>query len=361
MFSQGENIFEEAKERSLVDYLEAALGAKSYKSGSQIRMDACPHCGHSTPGSGKLRIKGDRNWSCFTCGEFGSIIDAALHLDAGVNTPLQAAQEIVHGNTPPTITPQQRQLQIQADDVKRKWQVWVVQRIHEASRNSFDKSAWDYLVRTRGLSPGVVNDAWHRGTLAGLPSNREQATLWLSSVVGDTELHYAGLWKEKSPTPWIAGRPVVQFVDNHEYAEFRIAFKPTNPKTKKSLGVGRPGTPYYWIGKDRTRCLVTEGCLESLAALSMNYQGSLIATAGTGSWNLSWFKALAAQGVQVFDLAFNNDHRILANGTIANPGKDAQIELAKELANIGVRYTDASPKEIGDINDALLRQRSHGH
>lgn len=355
---QGIDVFEEAKQRSLRDYLEAALGVAAYKSGSQVRMDACPHCGHSAAGSGKLRIKGDRTWHCYGCGEFGSIIDAAMSLTPGCETPLLAAKDITGGNTPPAISPVDRQRQIEADNRKIEWQVWANKRIHEASRQKFEPAVWDYLLRTRGINPDVVTEGWRRGMLGTMPANRDQATLWLCSVVGETELHYAGLWKEGSPNPWIAGRPLVQFVDNHENAEYRVLFKPTNNKTKKSLAVGKPGVPYFWKGLNPTRCLVTEGCLEVLAALSMGYTGSLIATAGASSARLSWFKALAGQGVKVFDLAFNNDRRVDDSGVISNPGQENQLVLARELHAIGLQTADCSPKELGDINDALLRQKS---
>lgn len=355
---QFNDIFEEAKQRSLCDYLEAALGVTAYKSGSQIRMDACPNCGHSAAGSGKVRIRQDRVWQCFGCGEFGTIIDAAMFLTPGCETPLLAAKDIAHGLTPPTTSPVEKQRQIEADERKLGWQVWVCQRLHEATRQKFEPAVLDYLLRQRGLDPAVVTQAWKRGMLGTMPANREQATLWLRSVVGDSELHYAGLWKENTPAPWIAGRPLIQFVDNRQYAEFRVLFKPTNAKTKKSLAVGKPGTPYYWEGEIRTKCLVTEGCLETLAALSMGYKGHLIATAGTGSWRLSWFKGLAANGVQVFDLAFNNDHRVNEQGEISNPGQESQRALAKELQSNGLMYADASPKVVGDINDALLRQKA---
>ena len=100
--------------------------------------------------------------------------------------------------------------------------------------------------------------------------------------------------------------------------------------------------------------------MEQLAALSMGYPGSVLATAGIGNWNMSWFKALAQQGVQVFDLAFNNDpEKLMPDGSFGSPGRIAQKELAKELVEVGLRFTDASPKELGDINDALLRKRDN--
>ncbi len=355
---QGVDVFEEAKQRSLRDYLESALGVSAYRSGTQVRMDACPHCGHSAAGSGKLRIKDDRAWQCYGCGQFGTIIDAAIWLTPGCDTPLLAAKDITGGNTPPAIAQAEIRRQVEADNRKIEWQVWVNQRIHEATRQKFEPAVWDYLLRTRGINPEVVTEAWHRGMLGCMPANRDQATLWLRSVVGDTELHYAGLWKEDSPSPWIAGRPLVQFVDNKQYAEFRVLFKPTNNKTKKSLAVGRPGVPYFWKGVNPSRCLVTEGFLEICAALSMGYNGSLIATGGTSAWRLTWFKGLADKGVNMFDLAFNHDHRVNELGEISNPGQDNQKALARELQNIGLHCADASPKEVGDLNDALLRRKS---
>lgn len=356
--SDGVDVFEDAKKRSLCDYLESALGVKAYKSGSQVRLDACPHCGHSMVGSGKVRIKHDTHWQCYGCGQFGSIIDAAMWLTPGCSTPLLAAKDIAYGNTPPAISPVERQRQIEVDQRKIEWQVWVCQRIHEATRQKFEPAVWDYLLKTRGINPEVVTQAWKRGVLGTLPANREQATLWLRSVVGDVELHHAGLWKEESPSPWIAGRPLVQFVDNQQYAEFRILFKPTNGKTKKSMAVGKPGVPYFWPGANPNKCLVTEGCLEVLAALSMGYDGSAIATAGTGSWRPSWFKGLAGEGVELFELAFNNDHRVNESGEIENPGQENQRLLARELQALGLQCSDASPKEVGDINDALLRRKA---
>ncbi|CAM8644477.1 hypothetical protein MCEMSEM18_03617 [Comamonadaceae bacterium] len=356
---EGEDVFKEAKERSLTDYLEAALGVTAYKSGSQVRMDACPNpaCGHSAAGSGKVRLKGDRTWHCYSCNQFGSIIDAAMWLTPGCGTPLLAAKDIVYGNTPPAVSPQEKQRQIEADQRKIEWQVWVNQRIYEATRQKFEPAVWEYLLKTRGLNPEVVTQGWKRGIFGTMPPNREQATLWLKSVVGDTELHYAGLWKEDSPSPWIAGRPLVQFVDSQQYAEFRVLFKPTNNKTKKSLAVGRPGVPYFWKGEDPEKCLVTEACLEMCAARSLGYTGSIIGMAGTGSWRTSWFKGLAAQGVRTFELAFNNDHRVDEDGEIKNPGQQNQLLLARELQALGLHCSDASPKEVGDINDVLLRRK----
>lgn len=353
----GSDVFEDAKGRSLQAYLEQTLGCSAYKCGSQVRMDSCPHCGESMSGSAKMRITNDRTWHCFGCGQGGTIIDAALQLQPGLTTPLMAAQEIVHGVIPPTISPAQRQQQVEADQRKVQWQEWVLHRIHEASRQAFDPAVWDYLLHTRGLDAAVVNEAWHRGVLGTMPAQRDKATAWLKSVVGETELRYAGLWKEDADHPWIAHRPLVQFVDNHQYAEFRLLYKPTNTKTKKSLAVGRPGVPYFWNATVTGKCLVTEACLEMLAALSLGYDGRVLAASGTGASQITWFQGLAAQGTTVFELAFNNDHWVDEHGVIHNPGREAQMQLAKDLTALGIACTDASPREVGDINDALLRTR----
>lgn len=346
----------EAKERSLRDFLETALGVESRSYGSYVRMDSCPNarCGASHKGSGKLRIDHDRDWYCFQCGEHGTIVDAAMRLYADCPTPVRAARYILTGDSRPAVSQEQVRQQREEDLVRKKWAAWAMKRIHEGSRDRFDRDVFRFLTATRGIDPRLVQEAWRRGVLAGLPATREAASQWLRSVVGEDALRYGGLWKEDAPHPWIAGRPLVQFVDNRECAEFRILFKPTNPNVKKTLTSGMPGTPFYWEGEDASRCLVVEGCLEMLAALSMGYAGSVIATAGTGSWNLEWFRGLAKAGVSTFDLAFNNDANS-ANGR--NAGQIAQAELAAELVKEGFATCDASPVEPGDINDALLRKQ----
>ncbi len=351
----GYDIFEDAKSNSLTAFLEMALGVAARKAGVQMRMDSCPACGASHIGSQKLRLTEDRKWFCYQCSNHGSIIDAAMRLYSDCRTPLDAARYVVTGDTRPAVSPEQIAQQRAHEDVRRKWAAWAVKRIHEASREQFDREVLRYLTGTRGLEPKIVQEAWRRGILAGLPSSREASTTWLRGVVGDDALRHAGLWKEDAAQPWIAGRPLLQFVDNRELAEFRIIYKPTDPQRKKTLSVGMPGTPFFWRGQDGSRCLVVEGCLEALAALSMGYAGSVMGTAGVGCWSIEWFKALARTGVSTFDLAFNNDRK---PDDPRNPGQEAQADLARQLQALGLSTYDASPREAGDINDALLRRKS---
>lgn len=353
------DIFEEAKSRSLTDFLEKALLVSAHKVGSQIRMDSCPNCGPSAADSAKLRIRDDRTWQCYGCGEHGSIIDAAMHAYKSGWTALEAAYFVVEGVTTPAQSPGDIRAKQQEQSERKNYEVKALGLIYEATRAEFNSRVWDYLVGTRGLSPQVVQSAWEQGMLGTMPADREQAGIFLRRVVGDDLLFYAGLWKEDAPLPWIANRPLIQFVESHEFAEFRIIYKPNNPKTKKSLAVGKPGTPYFWYGQDPSRCLVTEGCLELLAARSMGYHASCVSAAGTGSWNISWFKGLHSTGVEVFDLAFNNDDHKSEDGTPHNPGQEAQAELATELDQLGFTWNDASPREPGDINDMLLKKRGN--
>ncbi len=89
------------------------------------------------------------------------------------------------------------------------------------------------------------------------------------------------------------------------------------------------------------------------------YRASCVSAAGTAAWNISWFKGLHSTGVSVFDLAFNNDDKRRADGAQYNPGQEAQAELAAELDQLGLPWTDASPREPGDINDMLLKKRAN--
>ncbi len=214
------DIFEEAKSRSLTDFLEKALLVPAHKVGTQIRMDSCPNCGPSALGSAKLRLKNDRTWQCYGCGESGSIIDAALHAYKSGWTPLEAAYFVVEGVTTPAQSPGDIRAKQQEQSERKNFEVQALRLIHEATRGEFDSRVWEYLIRTRGLSPQVVQSAWEQGMLGTMPSDREQASVFLRTVVGDDLLFYAGLWKEEAPTPWIAGRPLIQFVDSHEFAEF---------------------------------------------------------------------------------------------------------------------------------------------
>ena len=347
-----EDVFEKAKQRSLSAFLEEALGVPARKNGSQTRMDSCPFCGASSPQSGKLRITSDRHWRCYQCEKWGTIVDAAMQLYPDCRTPLEAARYVADGNTRCVASPERIARERASDQVRREWGRWAVQRIRQASTDTFDQSVLRYLTQARGIASGVVQEAWRRGILAGMPGSAEVATQWLRAVVGDEGLVNAGLWLKDRDQPWIAGRPLIQFVDNCELAEFRILYKPKpGASTKKTLSVGLPGAPFFWRGADPTTCLVVEGCLEMLAGVTMGYRGHVVGTAGTGCWDLKWFEALGADGVQTFDLAFNNDAR-----PDGNPGQEVQATLAKELVKVGLRVRDASPIEPGDINDALLRK-----
>lgn len=350
-----DDAFEAAKRLSLLAFFEKQVGTTAIKQrGLSATFNTCPSCGparHRT--KVRVSVTDDYLWRCFACGLGGSIVDAAACL--WTFTPLQAALHLTQGGIKVENRANERKVkQWREDDERRRTAVRsVIAAIFEGTRRSWDHAVERYLV-DRGLTLDVISEAGRRGLLGALPSGPHAATQWLLHAVGEDQLRNAGLWELGKQRPWIAYRPLVFFLPGLASAEFRtLSPRPRGDgdAVAKSVSIGRHESPYWWSAQQCTRCIVVEGMLDLLSAITLGYPGCAIGVAGVNNWRIEWFAhAARLHGVRQFDIAFDNDV-----DSDVNAGQLAANKLLHACAEAGLP-AQLCPPAIGDLND-LLRTR----
>jgi Toprim domain len=355
-FPGNDDAFERAKSRSLSQFLEHELGGCIVKGrGRFTRFSSCPNpdcAAHESRHSERLVVIDDVRFRCFRCGQFGSIIDAAMLL-WGIDSPLAAARAVLGE----AWTGERRRLQAdpqlvaqrQERELARQEALHCLCTVVDLSRDEGPNLA--YLCEERAIPQPIVREAQARRLVGFLPASRTRAATLLIERLGAPLLERAGFWdRARYPTPWISARPLVFFFPGLSAAEFRLNRDP-RPGEKKSLLCGSTRYPWYWKGEDATRVLVAEGMIDLLSAVALDYPGHVIGVPGCNNWQPFWFAKLKENGVRHVDIAFDNDVHAQDN-----PGQRWATKLGEFLDELDLSWCNAAP-ENGDLNDLLKKRR----
>jgi len=354
----GENIFEKAKSLSLSSFLVQNLPGilnTSKTAGRYQRFNTCPHCGPSSATSTKLNVTDDRVYHCFSCGQKGSIIDAAVAIWGC--TPKEAAQRLT-GQTSrrPASVPQAApvaQTNPEEEEKLHRVQMDTFARIGitamiQAHRQKPDKEILDYLVNVRGFTMPVIREAWNRQLLGFLPNDPRKATDLLVKEIGREALEEAQLWKKDKRMPGIAFRPIVFFLPGLQSAEFRLA-RPAKEGERKSIRYGPGNIPYFWRGEEDSKTAIAEGIMDLLALVCLGWKGHILAYPGVASWHIDHLvKFQEKHGPQHFHIMFDADEA----------GRLNAQRLHQAACTKGIKSTIFTlPHEGMDINDYLLMKK----
>lgn len=345
-----EDVFELAKRLSLEEFLENQLDVKARRHGRRVGFTSCPNCGPSRKGNEKVSVTDDRTWKCFSCGEWGSIVDAAMFL-WGLSEPLDAARQVVAGSTLPIR--RDWSASTAADDSQRRAVQLVIKALWSGTRAGWEPAVTRYLVG-RGIREDVVAAAWRGGLIGALPARSDACAEWLRQTVGDDTLRAAGLWSESAARPWPSYRQLLSFPGGLDSCELRTIHppRPCDQDFRKSLMIGTYRFPVFWAAGASRTCLVVEGVIDMLSARTLGYAGHILMIAGVGNWRADWFAAAAERyRIELFEFGLDNDVE-----DPKNPGQAATTRALKACAELGLPCRNVAPAR-GDINDWLRAQR----
>ncbi len=342
--------FDAVKGLSLSEFLSGELNVVPRKVGSSTRFATCPSCGDSaSASSNKLTIsKDDRTWHCFSCGEHGSILDAAMLL-WGCSL-IQAAKQLLgvrdefRASSLPKIDRSAELAAIAARTAKMRQAFMAIQ--HACAEFQDEAEPLSYLVDNRKIPLRIVREAQRRGMVGFLPSDSNKAKDVLLSAVGEDLLRETELWKPDKKLPGISYRPLVFFLPNLSSAEFRLIGEVKEGWTK-SIRYGALEYPYWWQGTD-AQCMIVEGAIDLMSAVALGFNGHVLGLTGCNTFNDDWFPAAAKRhGIKRFVIALDND----VNRDV-NPGQVWAQKLNELITSQGIPCFVKTP-ERGDINDIL--------
>lgn len=345
--------FDAVKDLSVSEFLSRELGVDCRKVGSSLRMSSCPECGESAGDSYKLSIgREDRTWRCWSCGQNGSILDAAMLLWRCEIK--EAAQQLlgVREDLKCALPKVDRSKQDAADAAKTAMMRKAFTAIQLACADFKNESIpLDYLMNVRKLPLSIIREAQRRGMLGFLPADSNKAKDVLLSAVGEDLLRQTELWKPDKKLPGIAYRPIVFFLPGMSSAEFRLAIEEVPVGWKKSIRYGTLEYPYWWEGTD-AQAMIVEGAIDTLSAVALDFKGHVMGLTGCNSFKTAWFPAAAAKyGLKRYVVALDNDVN-----KPDNPGQTWAKNIDEIIRNLDIPSCIRTP-EKGDIND-ILKARS---
>lgn len=379
----------QAKELSLVDWFAKHTNTLTDR---LIRgrhySEWCPSCGTSSKANRKVYIENDETWSCFACDEHGDIVTAEKLVGGGRDG--DAAKRLLGISDGAAVTGQVLQLKQTQESAQRLAQREAETRKHEAVAQAIrlicshtkeirDPAVLKYLTGTdageRGIPLKVVELAIERNILRTLPASPAMAAALIRSIVPESILRAAELWKDDQSIPWIAYRPLWFVAPGATSAELRIA-RSARDGESKSLKIGPKHRPYFWEGTRPEGCAVVEGGPDFLALIALGYEGDIMGLQGTRNWDLDWFpRVVAARGTKRFDTILDNDfgwseetfaarqderrqQRRDSSGPkrkSENPGQEAAIDLGDHLLERKIPWKNILLPQ-GDINDHWLKK-----
>jgi hypothetical protein len=343
---QQESLMTRARQVDLAQFIQTLNIDLRNHSGS-VSSSFCPHCGESSNHSTKLSIN-DHLWKCWSCGRAGSIVDyGAFYWDvlpveaakriadmAGksiIGSALSSASEFVRSKASAFINHKPK--------VAKDYSAFFKKMHYEG--HTFNKDAFEYMTKVRGLSERVITEAVNRGVIRFLPSNPHEAHKWLLTKFQEAQLRSLGLWKEGSRMPWIAMRPMIFFLPGLTSAEFRIIKEPKENDVK-SIRVGSSENAYTWRGDNHKSLAVVEGVIDMLSLVDMKWKADIKALPGAQTFKDEWVDQ-SYKDVFVFT---DND----------SAGKDVAPKISKAAQDNGSKVIVRHPP-AGDINKELLAQK----
>lgn len=355
------NVFEEAKKLSLVNFLESQLKETGRKISQGIRFKTCPNCGTSKA-QFRVNVLHDLKWHCHSCGEGGSIIDAAVFIWG--TTPLEAAKSLlglsdeVHVAKVKERDPTQVQ---SSEEAKRasEYKAAFFKKLREKLRGHIDAKVMSYLTDQRFIPRELVLKAMERGMLGMLPSDPKKAFEIIKSVASREELEIAEIWKKDSKMPGISFRPLIFFLPGAYSAEFKLIEPPKFEDQSKSVRYNQSPRPFFWRGEssEDNRTLILEGFIDLLSAIVLGWKGNIICLPGTQSYKphgLEWFfECKRIYETELFIIGFDNDE---GREDGKNPGQIAALELLEAMNEAGLPCINRPPS-ANDINAFLQQQK----
>lgn len=350
--------FKMARERvDLAAFVESCYGRPRFVGGS-VRWQICPHCGDGGAGSVRLSIKrGENKYHCFACAEGGGIVDfASVYL--GVD-PLEAAKMLVGGD----VQFKERDLEQEkkaraAEEDKELARAQIVQRLNEELHGRFiNVDGMKYFALTRMIGKKVMLEALERRILAFLPNTHDEAAGVLKEICGMDLLERAESVGRTGKIR-IAERPAVFFTHKGESAEFRLTRPATDKFELKAIRHGGGNHPWFWEGTNPENkvCVVTEGVVDMLSQVAMNWDGHVLGCPSANSYRRYWFSNLHKTGaVSSFVNRFDNDEvkNPHAQTHAGNVWSQTMLEQWKEDGVPGIVKLPV----VGDINEQLCLWR----
>lgn len=337
----------------LLKYVES-LGIKMKKTGARY-IGPCPVCGggHRTP-CANIYHRDKSRLHCFSCGFHGDAADLAVAVEG---IPLsEALRRFGGGRVEATLTniafaEDQNVSPRQYDAVK---QVTCLQKIKEAAASVglSNHVGLQFLVKERGISHYVLEEAFEQGLLRLLPEERETKRIFGAMT---EEIKQAGLWagRHREWAAWFF-RPVLFFTGRRPVGfEARLAREPRkleNGIEPKALFLGRKTAAPFVLpssqdGDGGDQLIVVEGAIDALSVREMGWQGPIWGLAGAGAWSPKMAEVAAKR------------HKTILVGLDADEAGDAMARhIAETLRDNGAkRVIRVRPKGAKDWNDLLLQ------
>lgn len=342
-----EGLMQRARKVDLLQFMSTLSIECKHHSGS-VSSTFCPHCGESpAKSSTKLSINDDL-WKCWSCGKGGSIIDYSAYY-WGL-TPLDAAKRLVdmkgetffngQGADHDSSYAKSATAYINSKPKEvRDFSNFIKKLHHEGG--TYNKDAYEYLTKVRGLNSGTIDEAVRRGMIRFLPANPHEATKWLLTKFNEGQLRQLGLWKEGSKMPWIAMRPMLFFLPGLTSMEVRMIKEPKADETK-SIRIGSSDNAYFWKGTSHETLAICEGLLDALSLVDLKWKFDIKAMPGTQTFKDEWLDTSYKKVVTLTD--DDNAGHVVAEKIEAAALVRGQQSVVKHPA-------------AGDINKELLAQK----
>lgn len=357
-----QDIFVVAKAIDLDRFLTAALGVNPVRANGWLRYSSCPRCGDSSKDSVKLStING--YWKCFGCEGSGDVIKAASEFYGLNSSPLSAAKRLVEeygsGFSQAPVSRPARHHHDEEDEKRHQAFSNVLSKLRGMDFGAeLPPKIMQYLVVDRALPAKLVQDAYRKGMILGLPTDPRSIRQLLQAHFSREELDTAKLWKLDKDYPGIAYRPLVFPLPGGTSAEFRIIDERNRKEgTIKSIRYGKTTNPWVWQGSDPTKAvMIVEGIIDMLSVVALGFKGDVIAVPGVNSWvehAKPWFGHLIGKKVII---CFDNDTE--KKGLIKNPGQHWAFKLSSVLTELGAKTVENKLLPIGTDPNDILRARA---
>lgn len=328
-------------ESMLVGFFIEKIGAPVSKAG---RFHICPICGEASSHNGKISIyrhqtRGMR-WHCHSCDFDGDVIDAAeKYFNARSEYEAAAMLSDLRHDTDTRRCPLPVLAKPKRDQEAIKL---VITKLLDAQTSDPDKVVVEYL-ESRGIRQELVEEAVQRKFLVTLPGNATKSLRFLLDLIGKDLLDESGIWKEGSQCPAIVYRPLAFVSADKRSIEFRQVTK-SEVSVAKAIRYGA-SAPAVWQGNGNF--MITEAPIDSLSAVVLGSQRTIITLPGAKSWHEDddWVLGLAGKNVLLaldFDIT----------------GDESAEKLTSVLVGLGAKVSRHQlPAGAKDLNDELCLSR----